>query len=461
MAKTIFDKIWDEHVLPSNNSNIQLLYVDRVILHERTGGIALQGVEDRALQVRRPESVYAIIDHAIDTFANRTDFGLVPHSEIAIQVTRSLANKFKINLYDINDENQGISHVVVAERGIAIPGSVIVCPDSHTGTLGALGCLGIGIGTSQAEQALITRTISVTRPKNIKIEINGTLSKYATAKDIVLAILQKYGTSVGHGAIIEYCGSLIKSIPLEGRMTICNMSVELGAFSGIISPDQITTEYFFSTPIGATLESSQLHTYIHSLSTDSDAIFENNHAMTLQNLLPRISYGISPDQNISIDQPLPAESSVDPEVIGYMGLSGVSYLQQLTIQGAFIGSCTNSRFSDLELVASFLKGKKINKNMKALIVPGSSRVKKMAEAKGFDKIFLEAGFEWRESGCSLCFFAGGESFPKGSRVLSSTNRNFKNRQGAQVKTHLASPLIVALGAVIGRIPSLEDLRLIT
>ena len=437
-----------------------LLYVDRIMLHERTGAIALQSIKDRGVAVRRAESVVSVVDHSVDTTVGRTEVGLVPKSELGIRLSRSLSAEFGIRFFDIDDAGQGISHVIAAEQGIAVPGSVVVCPDSHTGTLGGIGCLGIGIGTSQSEQALATQTLSLKKPKSMALTITGELHSASSAKDVALACLATCGSKGALGSVIEYRGAVVSSMGVEGRMTLCNLSVELGAFSGIIGVDEKTIAYYCDTKEGKARDSVDFRKYLQGLNSGGGADFDQRVTVALGGGLPRISWGILPHQNISIDQPIPAGGQDDQEAMSYMELGGVSRLSSLAIEGAFIGSCTNSRLSDLQVAAEFLVGKKVQAGITAMVVPGSTAIKRQAEALGLDGIFRSAGFEWRESGCSLCFYAGGESFGRGARVVSSTNRNFKNRQGPGVKTHIASPLMVALSAVLGRLPDERDLALL-
>ena len=458
MGLNLFEKIWNQHLITQINDTTDLIYIDRIFLHERTGSIALNSIKESNRTIKRPENVYCVVDHIVDTTKGRSEFGLVEGSHLYIQSFRKLALSFNLTFFDIDHRDQGISHVVAAEQGIAVPGLISICPDSHTCTLGGMSALGIGIGTSQAELALITGTLKLARPKALRVTINGKLHPACSAKDIALALIRKYGTYGGNGHVVEFSGEVVDQMEVEGRMTLCNLAVEFGAFSGIIGCDSKTKQYFLSTDYGKNLDSSETLAYLDSLHSDDSAKFDTELELDITDMFPQISWGITPAQTIGINEMTPKKNSENKAAYDYIELEELSKISGTPFDCAFIGSCTNSRISDLRQAAKFLKNKKIDSSIRAIVVPGSTRVKKLAEEEGLDKIFLDAGFEWRESGCSLCFFAGGEEFGIGKRVVSSTNRNFKNRQGTRVKTHITSPLIVAVSAVIGHIPTEDELN---
>ncbi len=460
MAQTLFEKLWSSHLAVDLEDDAALIYIDRVFLHERTGSIALTSLEDAGRQVRSPEQVFCAMDHIVDTFPGRGDETLVPSGTDFIQTTRRAANTAKINLFDIDHPNQGIVHVVSPEQGIVQPGMTLVCPDSHTCSQGAMGALAWGIGSSEAEHALVTKTLRVNKPKTLRVNFNGQLGFGVTAKDMILHLIGKYGAAGGSGYAIEFAGEAIQSLEIEGRLTLCNMAVEFSAFSGVIAADEKTFEYLKDRPYAPKASDwDQALAYWKTLHTDDDAVFDKEITMDCAEIAPTVTWGNSPQHTLSVTSRVPtiasAVDSHDAKTIAraleYMGLEGGESIQDLKIDGAFIGSCTNSRISDLRAAATVLKGRKVVEGIKAVCVPGSMRVKAQAEAEGLDKIFLEAGFEWRESGCSMCFYAGGESFGYRQRGVRTTNRNFESRQGPETRSHLASPVTVAASAVLGHI----------
>ena len=458
MPQTIIEKIWDLHQIADLGDGTCLLYIDRVFLHERTGSVALKSLEAAGRKVRNPEQVFCTMDHIVDTFPGRSDKTIMQGGTAFIQTTRQAALDAGINLFDLDDRRQGIVHVVSPEQGIALPGVTLVCPDSHTGTLGGLGALAWGIGSTEAEHAMATKTLVVKKPKTMRVTFDGKLPTGITAKDMILKLIGEHTASGGVGYAIEFAGEAVAELSVEARLTLCNMTVEFGAWSGLVAPDEKTFTYVEGRPFApkgvhwdAALEHWQ------SLQTDAGATFDKEITIDCASIVPQVSWGTSPMHETGIDQVVPdpatetdlAKREAMEKALEYMDLSPGTRLDGIAIDAAFIGSCTNSRLSDLRAVAKILKGRKVANGIKAICVPGSGLVKQAAEAEGIDKIFLDAGFEWRESGCSMCFYAGGESFGLEERVVSSTNRNFENRQGPRTRTHLASPTTVAASAIKG------------
>jgi 3-isopropylmalate/(R)-2-methylmalate dehydratase large subunit len=458
MKRTLFDKIWHDHVVTNFDDGTCLLYIDRVFLHERTGSVALLDLHTQGRKIRNPKQVFCTMDHIVDTFAGRSEETIIPGGAEFIRVTRERANAEAITLFDLHDSRQGISHVVAAEQGIALPGTTLVCPDSHTCTLGGIGVLATGVGTSECEHALATQTLRVKKPGQMRVTFTGKLPAGSTAKDMILHLIAQHSAAGGSGLAVEFDGPAIRDLEIEARMTLCNMAVEFSAYTGIIAPDQKTVDYVRNRPYSPKdkeLESAV--EYWSQLRTDEGAKFDKELAIDCKQIVPTVTWGTSPQDAIPVDGVIPdPENTIDPEArramqraLRYMGLTPGYSLHGTPIQSAFIGSCTNSRLSDLYSAADILKGRKIKDGLRAICVPGSSQVKLAAEAEGLDQIFRDAGFEWRESGCSMCFYAGGEGFARGERVITSTNRNFEGRQGPGVRSHLASPATVAASAIMG------------
>ncbi len=464
MSASLFDKIWDAHLIRQFDDGSSLLYLDRVFFHERTGSIALASIHEDGHQVANPAHVFATMDHILDTFPGRDDHTQIPNGQQFILTTRKQAHLAGVTLFDINDPRQGISHVVSPEQGIALPGCTLVCPDSHTCTLGGLGTLAWGIGSSDCEHALATETLRVKKPRQMRVVFDGTPAAGVSAKDMILHLISRYGTSGGSGYMIEFTGSAIAALPVEARLTLCNMAVEFSAFSGIIAPDDATISYLkdkLYSPKEARWEEAMA--YWKTLYTEPAARFDKEITINCRKIHPTVTWGTSPQHAITLHERIPdpahcteAEGRAIKRALDYMGLKAGASIRGTPIDAAFIGSCTNSRLSDLRVAASILKGRKVAAGVKAICVPGSSQVKQLAEAEGLDSIFLDAGFEWRESGCSMCFYAGGESFGEGQRVITSTNRNFENRQGKGTRSHLASPAIVAASALSGYITDIAE-----
>ncbi|MEO1575871.1 MAG: 3-isopropylmalate dehydratase large subunit [Pseudomonadota bacterium] len=458
--RTLFDKIWDAHVVQALGDGRALIYVDRLFLHERTGGIALRSLHEQGRDVANPAQVFAVADHIVDTLPGRTDQTRVPGGDAFIRTLREEAGRSGVRLFDVTDPDQGIGHLVAAEQGIALPGLSVLCPDSHTCTLGALGALAFGIGTSDCEHVAATQMLEVTRPRTLRVTFDGRLGDDVRSKDLVLAMLSEFGVSGGSGYAVEFAGPAIEALEMEARFTVCNMAVEFAAFTGLIAPDQKTVEYVRGRPFAPQGEAFlRAANAWAALSSDADAAFDRELRLDASRLGPMITWGTSPQDAAGLDDAVPAPDAFDSaaqqqhaaRALDYMGLTPRAPLQGTPIDGAFIGSCTNSRLSDLRDAAQVLRGRRVAPGVKALCVPGSTQVRRAAEREGLHHVFRAAGFEWREAGCSLCFYAGGEGFSPGQRVVSSTNRNFEGRQGPGVRTHLASPRTVAASAVAGAI----------
>ncbi len=460
MGQTAFEKIWNIHRIAEIGGGTDLILIDRVLLHERTGGVALKSLEAAGRRPNDPSQVFATMDHIVDTTQGRNDYTRMPTGRDFITATRDATEKAGITLFDLHDQRQGIVHVISPELGIVLPGATLVCPDSHTCSQGALGALVWGIGSSEAEHAVATSTLRVYRPKTMRITVTGELGKGVTAKDLALHIISEIGSSGARQHIIEYAGSAISALDVEARLTLCNMATELGAFSALIAPDEKVFSYLKGRPCAPKGETwAKAVATWKTLFSDEDAEFDAEATFSADEIRPMVSWGTSPQQAVPIDQAVPSYDEVShrdsPEsysrALSYMGLKTGQRLDTLPIQAAFIGSCTNSRLTDLRRAAAILDGRRVAPGVKAICVPGSTSVKAQAEAEGIDKTFKAAGFEWRESGCSMCFFAGGESFGPQERVITSTNRNFESRQGPGTRSHLAAPEVVAASAIAGHI----------
>jgi 3-isopropylmalate/(R)-2-methylmalate dehydratase large subunit len=456
MAETLLDKIWNLHRVAGAPGGADLIAIDRVFLHERTGASALKRMAEMGRTLRDSARVFAVTDHIVDTRPGRTDATLMPGGQAFITETRAACEAAGITLFDVASPDQGIVHVISPELGIVLPGVTLVAPDSHTCTQGAFGALAWGIGSSEAEHAMVTGTLRLPRPKAMRVRFTGTLAPGVTAKDMALTLIATHGSSGGAGHVVEFAGEAVAALDMEARMTLCNMATEFSAMTALIAPDAQTFAYLagrryapahFDDPHWATLTS------------DPDAVFDREIAIEAAEIAPMVSWGTSPSQSVAIDAAVPQGPQRAHE---YIGLAPGQPIAGTPVDAAFIGSCTNARLSDLRRAAGVLRGKRIAPGIrKALVVPGSMAVKRAAEAEGLDKVFEAAGFEWRMSGCSLCFYAGGEGFPEGSRTISSTNRNFEGRQGPGIRTHIASPETVAASALAGAIadprPLLKDL----
>lgn len=459
-ALTAFEKLWRAHLVADLGGGTGLVLIDRILLHERTGGVALRSLAEKDRAIDLPAQVFATMDHVVDTFPGRTDRTTMPTGTQFITATREAARAAGITLFDLGDPRQGIVHVVSPELGIVLPGTTLVCPDSHTCSQGALGALAWGIGSTEAEHALATSTLRLQKPRTMRITVSGRLAPGVTAKDLALHILARFGSGGAKGHVVEYAGEAIAALDIEARLTLCNMATEFSAFSAFIAADETTFAYVKGrpyAPVGADWDAAVAAW--RSLRSDEGAVFDAELAVDAAEVVPMVSWGTSPQQSVPLDGAVPAYADVagrdtaeaHARALDYMELSAGTRVEGLAIDAAFIGSCTNSRLSDLRRAAAILRGRHVAPGVRAICVPGSSQVKAQAEAEGLDAVFRDAGFEWRESGCSMCFFAGGESFGPEERVITSTNRNFESRQGPGTRSHLASPETVAASAVAGRI----------
>lgn len=461
VGRTLHDRLWDEHSILQQDDGAELLHLDRIVLHERSGPIALRMLEDTGREPFDPDLVFGTLDHVLDTRPDRASASIVPGGNEFIDSFRSAARKTGIRLFDVGDPRQGIAHVIAPEQGIVLPGLSLVCSDSHTCSLGGVGALAWGIGISDMGVALATQTMTVTRPKTMRINVTGALAPMVAAKDIILRLIGQIGASAGRGYMVEFTGDAICSLSMEGRMTICNMGVEFAAWSAIVAPDDATISFFADRPFAPSgADWDRAVSYWQSLRSDDDAVFDREVELDASAIAPQITWGTSPQHVTGIDEPVPDPSSFDDpgtrksaeSAMAYMGLEPGRPVEGLPVDAVFIGSCTNARLGDLRSAAEVVRGRKIDPGLKmAIVVPGSAEVKRRAEAEGLDAIFKDAGFEWREPGCSLCFYAGGEAFPPGARVATTTNRNFENRQGPGIKSHLMSPVTAAASALVGRL----------
>ncbi|MCX4048493.1 MULTISPECIES: 3-isopropylmalate dehydratase large subunit [Aeromonas] len=465
MSKTLYQKVFDAHVVREVEGETPLIYIDRHLVHEVTSPQAFDGLRAMNRQLRRPDLTWATMDHNVST----TTKDIAASGEMArIQMETLAANckAFGVRLYDLNHKYQGIVHVMGPELGITLPGTTIVCGDSHTATHGAFGSLAFGIGTSEVEHVMATQTLKQGRARTMRISVNGKLATGISAKDVVLAIIGKVGHAGGTGYVVEFAGEAIEGLTMEGRMTVCNMAIELGAKAGMIAPDQTTIDYIRGkefAPKGEALE--QAIAYWLTLKSDEGAHFDAEVVLDAADIAPQVTWGTNPGQVIAVNEPIPApESFADPveqqsarKALAYMDLQPGQKLSDVAIDKVFIGSCTNSRIEDLRAAAAIARGRKVAAGVQALVVPGSEQVKAQAEAEGLDKIFIEAGFEWRLPGCSMCLAMNNDRLQPGERCASTSNRNFEGRQGRAGRTHLVSPAMAAAAAVTGRFADIRAL----
>jgi len=465
MAQTLVEKIWAAHVVAELGDDTDLLHIDRLFLHERSGGRMLQGLADAGRPVFDPAMAFGTLDHIIDTDPGRTDSTKFPGGAEFIRSFREGTAAAGVRIFDIGDPAQGIVHVIAPELGVAQPGLTLACGDSHTCTVGGMGALAWGIGVTQGEHVLATQCLPMQRPRQMRVRFEGALRDGVTAKDMVLHLIRLYGARGGDGCAVEFAGEAVRALSCAARMTLCNMAVEFGAWTGIVAPDETTIDYLRGrphAPQGADWDAAVA--WWRTLASDEGARFDREMVIDAADLRPSVTWGTSSEQTVGIDEPAPSPAAIADAVARASAEKALRYthvepgqpLAGLPIDAAFIGSCTNSRIEDLRAAARVLEGRKVAPGVLAICVPGSTPVKRQAEAEGLDRIFKDAGFQWREAGCSLCFYAGGDSFGGARRVISSTNRNFENRQGPGVQTHLASPLTVAASAVAGRIADPRD-----
>ncbi len=455
---TLFEKIWQAHVVSDLGDDWALLHVDRTLLHDLSG-IGLKALAEQGQSLANPELIFAMPDHAVSTLPGRTA-ETFPLGGRFLTTLRTQTAKLGVRLFDLGQVGQGIVHVVGPEMGLVLPGVTVICGDSHTCTNGGLGALALGIGTSEGLHALATSTLRIRKPKQMRIVLNGVLGQGVTSKDLILHIIGRLGTSAGVEHAIEYAGPVVQAMEIEARLTLCNLSVELGGRTGIIAPDDKTIAYVRGRPFAPTGESlEEALSYWRTLFSDEDAVFDRESVIDVSEVRPTVTWGTSPEQAIAIDGLVPHPNDIaDPverraleTALAYMGLNGGQPIAGAKVDRVFIGSCTNSRISDLRAAAELAQGRKVSPSVIAWVVPGSVAVKQQAEAEGLDRIFLEAGFDWREPGCSMCVAANGEQAEPGSRVVSTSNRNFVGRQGPGARTHLASPAMAVAAAVTGEI----------
>ena len=462
---TLYDKIWESHLVDARDDGTCLLYIDRHLVHEVTSPQAFEGLRNTKRSVRRPDLTLAVADHNVPT-SDRSIGIEDEESRIQIETLDQNCADFGVELYDMHDIRQGICHVIGPEQGFTLPGTTMVCGDSHTATHGAFGCLAFGIGTSEVEHVLATQTMIQTKAKNMRVTVEGELPVGVTAKDMILAIIGEIGTAGGTGCVVEFAGEAVRSLSVEGRMTMCNMTIEAGARAGLIAPDEKTFEYLKGrpkSPKGSTWEASV--ECWKTLKTDNDASFDIEVTLQGGDIIPQVTWGTSPEDVLPITErvPHPADET-DPNrrnkmerSLEYMGLEPGLPLKEIRIDRMFIGSCTNSRIEDLRAAAQVADGRKVADHVSAMVVPGSGLVKEQAEQEGLDKVFIEAGFDWREPGCSMCLGMNADKLAPGERSASTSNRNFEGRQGPGGRTHLLSPAMAAAAAIKGYLTDVRDL----
>ncbi len=466
MPKTLYDKIWDEHLVHQDTDGTALLYVDRHLVHEVTSPQAFEGLRIHGRKVRKPKLTLAVPDHNVPT-TDRSKGITDKQSKIQVDTLRNNCKEFGINLFDVNDKRQGIVHIIGPEQGFTQPGTVIVCGDSHTATHGAFGSLAFGIGTSEVEHVLATQTLIQKKSKNFRVNVNGNLPTGVTSKDVILKIIGTIGTAGGTGYVIEFAGEVIRNLSVEQRMTICNMTIEAGARAGLIAPDEKTIEYFKDRPMSPKGENwERAVSHWKKLYTDDDAKFDKEVNINAKDIEPLVTWGTSPQDVSPITGEVPdPEKEMDQDrktamyrSLEYMGLKPKMKISDIKVDKIFIGSCTNGRIEDLRLAAKLLKGKKIAKNVSAMVVPGSGLVKRQAEEEGLDKIFKNAGFEWREPGCSMCLGMNEDQLSSKQRCASTSNRNFEGRQGRGGRTHLVSPGMAVAAAIKGYLADVRKIN---
>jgi 3-isopropylmalate/(R)-2-methylmalate dehydratase large subunit len=460
--RTLLDKIWDNHVVFTPPGELPLVYVDRHLVHEVTSPQAFEGLRLAGRRVRRPEATFATPDHNVPTSDRRLPIA-DPVSKQQIDTLRANCQEFGVRLFDLDDVDQGIVHVIGPELGITQPGMTIVCGDSHTATHGALGALAFGIGTSEVEHVLATQTLRQGKPKSLEVRVDGTLPPGVTAKDIVLYLIGKLSTEGGVGHVIEYTGECIRSLGMEQRMTVCNMSIEAGARAGMIAPDAVTFDYLRGRDYAPKDFDAAVAAW-EKLPSDSGAVYDRVEIFRAADVVPQVTWGTNPAQVTGVDAVVPdAVSFADPNdrssaarALEYMGLEGGTRIVDIPLDRVFIGSCTNSRIEDLRAAASVVRGYRVASTVRAMVVPGSGRVKRQAEQEGLDRVFREAGFDWREAGCSMCLGMNPDTLAPRERCASTSNRNFEGRQGKGGRTHLVSPAMAAAAAVSGHFVDIRD-----
>ena len=463
--KTLFDKIWNAHLVHQQEDGTCLIYIDRHLVHEVTSPQAFEGLRNTGRAVRAPNRTLAVADHNIPT-TDRSVGIEDEESRIQVEALEKNAADFGVPYFAMDDIRQGIVHVIGPEQGFTLPGMTIVCGDSHTATHGAFGALAFGIGTSEVEHVLATQTLIQKPAKNMRITVDGTLADSVTAKDVILAIIGKIGTAGGTGHVIEFAGSVIRGFSMEGRMTVCNMAIEAGARAGMIAPDQTTYDYLADRPMTPKGDHwDRAVAYWQTLPSDAGAVYDVEITLAAEDIAPTVTWGTSPEDALAITDAVPnpdkekdANKRAKMErAIAYMGLKPGQKLTDIKVDTVFIGSCTNSRIEDLRAAAALAEGRKVADGMRALVVPGSGLVKEQAEAEGLDKVFIDAGFEWREPGCSMCLAMNADKLAEGERCASTSNRNFEGRQGRGGRTHLVSPQMAVAAALTGHLADVRNI----
>ncbi|RDE09661.1 3-isopropylmalate dehydratase large subunit [Pelagibacterium lacus] len=463
-AKTLYDKIWDDHVVEYDEDGTAILYIDRHLVHEVTSPQAFEGLRLSGRKVRAPERTLAVVDHNVPTSDRRQGID-DPESKLQVDTLAQNAADFGVEYYNELDIRQGIVHIVGPEQGFTLPGMTIVCGDSHTSTHGAFGALAHGIGTSEVEHVLATQTLIQQKAKNMRVTVDGKLPAGVTAKDIILAIIGEIGTAGGNGHVLEYAGEAIRGLSMEGRMTVCNMSIEGGARAGLIAPDETTFAYVKDRPRAPRGKAFEMALdYWKTLYTDEGAYFDKEVRLDAANLPPIVSWGSSPEDVISVLGAVPDPDQIadanrrasKKRALDYMGLVPGTRITDIELDRVFLGSCTNGRIEDLRAAAAIVKGHTVHERVNAMVVPGSGLVKAQAEAEGLDRIFIEAGFDWREPGCSMCLAMNADKLAPGERCASTSNRNFEGRQGFKGRTHLVSPIMAAAAAIRGRFVDIRE-----
>jgi 3-isopropylmalate/(R)-2-methylmalate dehydratase large subunit len=466
MGKTLYDKIWDAHLVHAVPGEGALLYIDRHLVHEVTSPQAFEGLRTAGRRVRRPQSTLAVADHNVPT-KGRAEGIADPESREQIATLERNAREFGIEYLPMNDIRQGIVHIVGPEQGWTLPGTTIVCGDSHTSTHGAFGALAFGIGTSEVEHVLATQTLPAQHSQNMRVRVEGVLPLGVTAKDMALAIIARIGTAGGTGHVVEYAGEAVRALSMEGRMTLCNMTIEAGARAGLIAPDETTFSYIAGRPRAPRAGAFEAAlTFWRTLKSDEDAVFDTEIALQAAEIPPMVTWGTSPEQALPITGNVPDPAAIaDParragveRALLYMGLAPGVALTDVKIDRVFIGSCTNGRIEDLRAAAAIAKGKRVAAHVGAMVVPGSGLVKEQAEEEGLDEIFVAAGFEWREPGCSMCLAMNADRLEPGERCASTSNRNFEGRQGRGGRTHLLSPAMAAAAAIAGHLADVREFQ---
>lgn len=465
MAKTLYDKLYDAHIVCANEGETPILYIDRHLLHEVTSPQAFDGLSVNKREVRRPNRTWATMDHNVSTLSSEIS-ACGELARVQMQTLIDNCEKFGVPLYGLGHKWQGIVHIIGPQLGITLPGTTLVCGDSHTATHGAFGALAFGIGTSEVEHVLATQTVKQARLKNMKIEVTGKLADCLSAKDIILAICKELGTAGGTGYAVEFCGDAIKALTMEGRMTLSNMAIEMGAKVGLIAPDETTFNYLNGRPFAPKDEVwDKAVEYWKTLKSDDDAHWDAVVTLKAEDIRPMITWGTNPGQVMYIDDLIPAPEDFTNEIeknscikaLEYMDIKAHTKITDVKIDKVFIGSCTNGRIEDMRAAANMIKGDKVAPHVTAIVVPGSQEVKDIAEQEGLDKIFIEAGFEWRLPGCSMCLAMNSDKVPAGERCASTSNRNFEGRQGRGARTHLVSPAMAAAAAIAGHFVDIREL----